>query len=178
VFFITGEVANRGGTVLAEIPVRGVLYTEDGLGVVEAVDVVMGYGLAPGEFAPFSLRFGQGQPARTTRYQLTLGSPDWQAGRERRILGVDVLTWDDSSEINGDGSLVINGTLWNRGTEVAVAPRATVTVFDANGDVIAAVFTDVTAELGAGSETSFRMVIPDLGGQPLNYIVTVQALAA
>jgi hypothetical protein len=178
VFFITGEVANRGGSVLMDIPVRGVVYTEDGLGVVEAVDVVMGYGLAPGEFAPFSLRFGQGQPARTMTYQVTLGGPEWQPSGDRRILGADVLNWDDSSEINGDGSLVVSGTVRNSGTETALSPRATVTVFDSNGDVIAAAFTDIPAELAAGDEIAFRIVIPDLGGQPLNYIVNVQALGA
>jgi hypothetical protein len=77
VFFVTGEVANYSDTLLTDIPVRAVLLTDNGLGVLEAVDTVMGYGIPPGGFAPFSLRFGQGQPALTTHYELTSQLPPY-----------------------------------------------------------------------------------------------------
>ncbi|MBE0691140.1 MAG: hypothetical protein IH587_13555, partial [Anaerolineae bacterium] len=60
VFFITAEVANYGTTTISAAPVRALLTTAKGQPLVEAVDSVMGYGIAPGGFAPFSLRFGQG----------------------------------------------------------------------------------------------------------------------
>ncbi|MEL7236381.1 MAG: FxLYD domain-containing protein, partial [Chloroflexota bacterium] len=61
-FYITGEVANYTNQTLTNIPVKVVLYTVDGRAITEAVDTVMGHGIVPGGFAPFSLRFGDGQP--------------------------------------------------------------------------------------------------------------------
>ncbi|MEO0564811.1 MAG: hypothetical protein AAF125_22080, partial [Chloroflexota bacterium] len=58
VFFITGEIANYREVTASEIPVVAVLRTADGRGVMEATDFVMGHGVMPGRFAPFSLRFG------------------------------------------------------------------------------------------------------------------------
>ncbi len=59
VFFITGEVANYGGAPVANVPVQAVLSTDEQMGASEALDVVMGYAIPPGGFAPFSLRFGE-----------------------------------------------------------------------------------------------------------------------
>jgi hypothetical protein len=175
VFFITGEVANYGNMLLTNIPVRAVLLTDNGLGVLEAVDTVMGYGIPPGGFAPFSLRFGQGQPALTTLYELTLGNEAWGSDPDAVIFGQDELTWTDESRFTEEGHLLITGSVTNVSSQRIRNLRAVVTVFDDSQNVIAAGFTDLMAEqLAPDESTPFQIVVPEMGGEPAHYIVSVQ----
>jgi hypothetical protein len=176
VFFITGEIGNYGPSWVDSVPIRAVLRTADGLGVVEASDSAMGYGIPPGGFAPFSLRFGQGQSALTSGYELYLGGEGWTMETAEPVYGQETLTWSDDSSVGADGRLTITGTITNIGTETIHDPRAVVTVFDAVGDVIAAGFSDVTPAINAGDSAAFQIVVPELGSPPVNYIVSVQAL--
>ncbi len=175
VFFITGEVANYGDTLLTDIPVRAVLLTENGLGVLEAMDSVMGYGIPPGGFAPFSLRFGQGQPALTNHYELALGNEAWESDPDAVIFGQDELTWTDESSFTEEGHLLITGTITNVSSQSIRKLRTVVTVFDDDQDVIAAGFTDLTAAQLAPDETApFQIRVPEMGGEPAHYIINVQ----
>ncbi len=176
VFFITGEVANRGVTQLTDIPVRAVLKSADGVPIAEAVDTVMGYSLPPGGFAPFSLRFGQGQPALTSTFDLSLGNADWKPQTDRVVYGQDELKWEDQSSFEADGSMSIQGTVQNISQKPVLAPRVVATIFDSSGNVIAAGFVDLAAALNPTDTTTFRILIPEMGGQPANYIISVQAL--
>jgi len=153
-----------------------VLKTAEGVPIAEAVDTVMGYSLPPGGFAPFSLRFGQGQPAMTSTFNLSLGNADWQSQPDRAVYGPDELTWEDKSSFESDGSMVIEGTVHNISQKPILSPRVVATVFDSNGNVIAAGFVDLTAALNPSDTTAFRILVPEMGGQPANYIVNVQAL--
>jgi hypothetical protein len=184
VFYITGEVANYGSTTVTDVPVRALLLRADGTALAEAVDVVMGYGIAPGSFAPFSLRFGQGQPDGSTRYQVFLGGDTWQAAAGGALVREDLLQVETASEIDTLGRLVLRGTVENVGDSMAVAPRAVATVFDEAQNVVAAAFVDVpVAQLAPGERASFEIAIVDLGIpafsnallDTLNYVVSVQA---
>jgi len=177
VFFITGEIANNGSEVVTGIPVRAVLLTEDGLATAEAVDTPMGYGLPPGEFAPFSLRFGQGQPALTTRFEIDLGSAEWQVDSEAIIYSANEMDWTDDSTFDNNGRLNISGTVTNISTYIIRSPRAIVTVFDNAQHVIAAGFSDLAVtQLEPDASADFQIVIPEMGGEPAQYIVNVQGL--
>lgn len=182
VFFITGEIANTSDQWLTEVPVRVVLFTADGRAITEARDQVMGYAVPPGGFAPFSLRFGEGQPALTERYALSFGAPDDASNPLRldpapAIYGSDVLSWTDDAQITTDGRLIIVGTITNITPDTfAYIPRVTVTVFDGFQRVAAAAYTDVEdVELAPGETTPYELVIPELGALPERYIVDVQA---
>lgn len=176
VFFITGEVNNTGLEPVGSVPVRAVLYSGEGLPVAEAVDTVMGYNLPPGGYAPFSLRFGQGQPALTSTYELSLGGPDWTPPTDTLVYGADELSWSDQSTLGADGSLSIEGTVENISPQPITAPRAIATVFDASGQVIAAGFSDIVPALAPGDRAAYRILITEMGGEPANYLVTVQGL--
>jgi hypothetical protein len=177
VFYITGEVANYGTTPAVDVPVEAVLLTDDGLPVAEADDVPMGYAVLPGGFAPFSLRFGQGQPALTTGYQLTVGTADWQPDQEAVIYGPGDLSWIDDSSFDEDGSLVVSGTVTNVGERVLHRPRASATIYDADHHVIAGRYVDLDApQLGPNESADFRIVLPEIGSEPAQYVVDVQAL--
>lgn len=176
VFFVTGEVANYGQTTIADVPIQVDLRTADGLSVLGAVDQVMGYGIPPGGFAPFSLRFGQGQPSLATTYTVTLGGEDWQPS-EVVILGANEMTWTDESRFDNFNRLIISGTVTNVSQSVIRQPRALVTVFDRVENVIGAGFSDIEpAELQPGESATFEITLPELGGEAQNYIVNVQGL--
>jgi hypothetical protein len=177
VFYITGEIANYGTEPVVDLPLRAVLRTADGLPVAEAVDVPMAYAVLPGGLAPFSLRFGQGQPALAAYYELLAGSPDWQNQPDTVVYGPGDLSWIDQSTYDENEQLVVSGTVTNIGERLLRRPRATVTVFDAAGNVIAARFAELDAELLRPNESaSFRAAIPEIGGEPAQYVVSVQAL--
>jgi hypothetical protein len=177
VFFITGEVANNGSEVVTGIPVRAVLFTEDGLPTGEAIDTPMGYGLPPGEFAPFSLRFGQGQPALTTRFEIDLGSADWQADPEAVIYSANEMQWTDESTFDNNEQIIISGSVTNISPHVIHNPRAIVTVFDNAQHVIAAGFSDLSVpQLAPDESADFQIAMPEIGGEPAQYIVNVQGL--
>jgi hypothetical protein len=173
VLYITGEVANNGPAVVVDAPVTAVLRTPEGLPVAEAVDVPLGYGVLPGGLAPFSLRFGQGQPALTDRFEITLGV----GAADAVIYGPADLQWIDDSAFDDNGALVVNGTVTNIGERLLRRPRATVTVFDQQQRVIAARFQDLeVTELRPNESAAFQITVDEIGGEPAQYVVNVQAL--
>jgi hypothetical protein len=179
VFFVTGEVANYGLTTVSGVPVSVDLRAADGVSVAGAVDTIMGYGIPPGGFAPFSLRFGGGQPSLATTYSVALGGQGWQpAATETVLYGQNEMTWTDESRFDNFNRLIISGTVTNISAETIRQPRATVTVFDGAQNVIAAGFTDISApELAPGQTAPFEITLPEIGGEPENYIVNIQGTA-
>ncbi|MBZ0299481.1 MAG: DUF3426 domain-containing protein [Anaerolineae bacterium] len=177
VFYITGEVANYGTSPLKEVPVQAVLLTPDGLAVAEAEDLPMGYAVLPGGFAPFSLRFGQGQPALAARYSLTFGSAEPPSDSSTEVYGPTDLSWIDESTYDAEGQLVVSGMVTNIGDRMLHRPRATVTVFDANQNVVAARFADLPVDaLGPNESAPFELVLSEIGAEPAQYVVNIQAL--
>ncbi len=176
VFFVTGEVANYGLTTVANVPVQINLRSADGVTVLGAVDQVMGHGIPPGGFAPFSLRFGQGQPSTAATYSVALGGGAWELPRREPVIyGQNEMTWTDESRYDSSNRLVISGTVTNISADVVRQPRATVTVFDGAQNVIAAGFTEIQpADLAPGQSSPFEITLPDVGGSPENYIVNIQ----
>lgn len=175
VFFITGEVANYGLETVADLPIEAALLDAGGRTLIGAVDTVMGAGIPPGGFAPFSLRFGGGQPGNTASYVLTLGK-DWQA-QPVSIVGSEVLSWTDSFAYDSNGRLVISGEVTHTGGAPARDLRAIATVFDPAQNVIGAAFAEVTpGALQAGETGTFSITLPEIGGEPVNYIVSVQGI--
>jgi len=177
VLYVTGEVTNHGTEPVSRIPVRALQIDADGNGLAEAVDVVMGYTLRPETFLPFSLRFGQGQVEGATRYGVVVGSDDWNPDEILAIIGEEQFDWTDESNFNDAGQLFITGSITNNSLEDARDTKIIVTVFDDKQKVIAAAFHDVQpAIFEAGDTTDYSLLVPDVGGTPVTYILTVQAL--
>lgn len=177
VFFVTGEIANNTDAPVFDVPIQIQLLNTDGTVAVEASDLAMGYGIPAGGFAPFSLRFGGGQPAGSTRYTINLGTPA-VLETPRLFYGAGTLTWTDDSEFADDGALLIRGTVTNTGTLTLHNPLGIATVFDAQQQVIAAWFSPLAeSTLAPGAVLDFEIRIPEVGGDPVNYILDIQALA-
>ncbi|MGL4651630.1 MAG: FxLYD domain-containing protein, partial [Caldilineaceae bacterium] len=177
VFYVTGEVSNQGPLALNAIPVEVTLTTADGTVVQGALDQTLGHAVPPGGFAPFSLRFGGGQPDPARGYVVRVGGDGWTPAPAEAVLGAESLTWTDEAAYTGDGALVVSGEAANTGASVARQARATVTVFDAAGHVIGAASSELTPPtLSPGERAPYRFVFNELGGAPAQYVVNVQAL--
>lgn len=177
VFYVTGEVTNTGEASIAELPVRAVLLTNADETVADAVDTVMGYTIESGGFAPFSIRFGQGQPVNASRYRVSLGSETFVPEDDTAVVGFPTLQWTDETQSNDEGALFVTGEVTNTGEDDVLSPRAIVTLFDDTGRIIGAGFADAsTSQLVAGESASFTVLISEIGGVPSNYVVNVQAL--
>jgi len=177
VLFITGEVANHTGQTLETVPVRVSLTDSAGNALIEAGDFTMGYHLPAGGFAPFSLRFGQGQPADALGYRVTVGDGALFPPA-RPIMSAPDLSWTDESSFAADGSLLISGVLTNNSAQTAREPLGIVTAFDSAGDVIGAWFAPLgVPELAGGASVEYTVRVPELGGGARNYIVEIQGYA-
>lgn len=175
VFYVTGEVTNHSTEAITEIPIRATLLSNTGAVVADSSSMVMGYAVESGGFAPFGIRFGEGQPLPATQYRVILGGDDF-VPQTTTVIGSPTLRWTDSTEFTPDGDLFILGNVENASASDVRAPRAIATVFDEQGRVIGTGFTDIQNNLDAGESADFSILLSDLGGTPANYVVNVQAL--
>jgi hypothetical protein len=175
--FVTGEVGNYSGQPVPPMVVRAALLTDSGQ-IADAADVTMGYAIPAGGFAPFSLRFGEGVAPGNARYTVSLVTENWEP-IPPTFIGQEALTWEDESSFDDTGVLHITGSVTNE-AEVAVTDLlGIITVFDAQQQVIAAWFAPLSGEaLGAGDGLDFDIRVPEVGGQPVNYILDIQGLTA
>lgn len=172
VFFVTGEIANYSTETLVDFSVEASLTDASGLALAGAVDQVMGRGVPAGGFAPFSLRFGGGQPTGAVGYALTLGAGTPAA---TPLLGDDALAWTDAFAFDDREQLLIQGEVTNRSGALAQDLRAVATVFDGAQNVIGAGFVDLEpSALQPGETAPYSIRLPELGGEPVNYVVVVQ----
>jgi hypothetical protein len=179
IFFITGEVVNTSDRFIGGIPIQVALQRQDGAILVDASDRVMGYGLFPGDFAPFSLRYGEGQPPEMTGYRITLGNFGWDPDvtTPEDVIGAGSLTWTNEASISSEGHLIIEGEVINTGSDPVRDPRVMVTVFDNRQRVIAAAFTSLEVTLAPEDSAAYFLRITEMGGQPdLPPMVNVQAI--
>ncbi len=179
VFFVTGEVLNNTLNPIAEIPVRVQIFAEDGTGLAEARDRVMGYGVPPGGFAPFSLRFGQGQPDAAQEFRILIGDDGWtpETGDATALVGGASLTWRDEWTLTEDGQLLIEGEVTNTGDNTVSDPLATITAFDTSNRIVATGFRQISAEsIAPGESVAYTLILPELGGIPSAVLVNIQAI--
>jgi hypothetical protein len=175
VFYISGEVVNHSTEALGNVPVRAQLLDANNNILLEAQDLVMGHSILPNGYAPFSLRFGQGQPPTAVNFSLLLGGNT--APQAIQAISAPDLEWTDTQQQGTDGQLYITGEVTNSGEVTVRQGIATVTVFDTQGNVIGAGFANFQDEnLEPNRSTTFVILVSDLGGEALNYIVNAQGL--
>jgi hypothetical protein len=177
IYFVTGEVANFSDAIVQDIPVRVALQHPDGSILADAVDDVMGYALRPGEFAPFSLRFGEGKPPEALRYTVNIGNTSWapNISPERPLTTSDDLNWSDQWYLSEEGHFIVEGSVTNISDNTISEPKVIITLFDANQNVIAAAFNPLDVNtLQPGASVDYFLRIQEFGSQPTDYITTVQ----
>jgi hypothetical protein len=177
VFFITGEIANHSEQILEAVPVRASLIAEDGREVAGAVSTTLGHALMPAGFAPFGLRFGQGQPYDAQTFRLEVGGETWQPFALDNITTLPELTWTDSIEIAQDGQLFVSGTVENQSNLRLRDVRAIATIFGEDGRVIGVGYANVDVPiLNPNASANFVVLVPEFGGVATQYTVMVQGI--
>jgi hypothetical protein len=87
------------------------------------------------------------------------------------------MQWRDDSTFDNNGRLIISGSVTNISTHVIRSPRAIVTIFDNAQHVIAAGFSDLSVpQLAPDASADFQITVPEMGGEPAQYIVNVQGI--
>jgi hypothetical protein len=174
--FVTGEVGNYSSQPVPPMIVRVALLTDSGQ-IADVADTTMGYAIPAGGFAPFSLRFGEGVAPSNARYSVSLITEGWEAVPPQ-FISQESLTWDDASSFDENGVLHITGSVTNNGATAAADLVGVITVFDAQQEVIAAWFAPLANEpLATGDTLDFDVRVPEVGGEPVNYILDIQAAA-
>ncbi|HYO89361.1 MAG TPA: FxLYD domain-containing protein, partial [Candidatus Limnocylindrales bacterium] len=157
VFYVTGELANSGVTAVASVPIEVTLLTADGTPLTGAVDRTMGHAIPAGGFAPFSLRFGGGQPDLARGFSVRAGGGT--AEPDAVVAGAESLAWTDSATFEDANLLTVSGDVTNTGTDYVRGLRAIATVFDAAQNVIGAAYADLQPPtLAPGESAPYRFV--------------------
>ena len=167
---VLGEVLNTSGTDLERVLVRASLFDEDdrllaSQSAFVALDVV-----APGELAPFALRFAEA-PQRFASYQAEiLSAVPAYLGSLHRDLEARGIT----AEKRPREPMVLDGRVWNYGTEEAVGVIVVVTTYDPLGRVVG--MRSVVPEhnvVPRGGETEFHIeLVP--AGPVITYTIQAQ----
>lgn len=173
VYYVAGTVRNASPYDLDYAPVSVALVDDHGGTLVSAFDETMGYRLPAGGTAPFSVRFGEGQPPDATRFTITVG----EGTPATRPVNHDGLQWIDYDiTITPEGHQLIAGSVINQSDGALFDPQLIVTVFGADEAIIGTGFvTFHDGALEAGDSAEIIMRIQDIGGMPATTLLTLQA---
>lgn len=173
-FHLTGEAINTGYFPLEAIRLSGVLYDHQGRRLAEQSDILSVDVLAPGQGAPFDLRFEGGRPANFARYELQA------AAREADFLlasfyGPENFTVaNDEAIFNAQQRLVIRGQLANIGPHVAEQVKVIVAIWDDAGRVVGTETLYIAPpQLVPQEAASFEVPFYALGGPAVHYTLTL-----
>jgi len=177
VFFVTGEVANRLEMPVTSAPIQLFLLDNVGNVIIEAADVTMGHGIVGNGFAPFSLRFGEGRPTELDAFNVTLGDDAWQDTlREVDFIQGGALSGTSTTTL-ANGQLTVEGSVTNNSSQPVADVLAVITVFDDQQRVIAGRFFPLADEpIAPGDSVDYAVLIPELGGTPVDFIVEFQGV--
>jgi LysM repeat protein len=165
-----GEIRNTSGLDLEQVAISTTLLDDDG-NVLAAEEVPVQVDLiAPGERAPFALRF-HAPPRTFASYLITpLSAIPGYTGNYYR----DLIVKDSSGEGERYSTYTVSGKISNIGPEDAVDVIVTTTIYDALGRVIGT--RRVPPEhnvVPRGGDTTFTVQITPIGGPVSSYEVTV-----
>ncbi|CAG1014320.1 hypothetical protein ANRL4_05179 [Anaerolineae bacterium] len=174
-FVVNGQVSNASGAPLEAIRVTAILYDAAGAVLEEASNIVPVEVLLDTATAPFSIRFREGKPSQTVRYELQ-GAARYAEYALQSYLGDDqFIRGNDQALYNANGYLTVSGDVVNRAQQPAYFVKAVVTVFDEGSRVVAAdtVFLNKSTLL-PGEVSRFEVTFPELGGSAIRYVITIE----
>ena len=176
---LTGEAINTGYFPLEAIRLSGVLFDAQGRRLAEQSDILSVDVLAPGQAAPFDLRFEGGRPASFARYELHA------AAREADFLLAsfygpeNFAVANDEAIFNAQQQLVIRGQVANIGPQAAEQVKVIVSIWDDAGRVVGAETLFLAQpQLVPQEAASFEVPFFALGGPAMSYTLTVVGVIA
>jgi len=174
VFHLTGEAVNTTPKPLEAIRLSGVLYDSQGRRLAEQSDILSVDVLAPGQGAPFDLRFEGGRPPAAVRYELNAAGRDADYALSTFYGPENFAIANSRADYNAQGNLVLHGDLANIGTQVTQAVKVVAAIWDDQGHVVAAETVFVSkSELVPQEAVAFEVPFYQLGGPAVTYTMTV-----
>jgi hypothetical protein len=175
-FEIVGQVINNANAPLEFVRINAQLFDSENRLLVEQDDFVSSDLIAPGEYAPFSIVFGDGLPPGTTRYDLQV-SARYADYTVQSFYGSENFALSSQADFDDNGLLVISGQVRNEGPKTANLVKVIVAVFDDQQRVIATDTTLVDSQrLLPGETSAFSVTFVELGGVPNTFLVTTQGV--
>ena len=165
-----GEIRNISGTDLEQVSVSAILLDSEGVSLTLEEVLVQVDLIAPGDTAPFAVRFRQPPRTFASYHIIPLHAIPGYPGNYYRDLVVN--------ESKGEGerysAYTVSGRISNVGPEDAVDVVVTVTIYDALGRVIGTRRAPPEHNvIPRGGSTTFAVQLTPIGGPVSSHHVTV-----
>lgn len=178
-FNITGRVVNNADYAVEAVRLTGYLFDSRSNRLSEKSSILTTDILAPGEGAPFRLRFDGGRPSTVVRYELHAAA---RASEDTVLLNFydksNFTVQSNDPFYNESGFLVVSGQLSNNGSRLVKLIKVVVSIFDDQNNIVATetVFIDKD-QLLPGEAGSYEVVMYDVGGPAIRYELNVMGTA-
>lgn len=178
-FNITGRVVNNADYPIEAVRLTGYLFDARSNQLSEKSAILTTDILAPGETAPFRLRFDSGRPSTVIRYELHAAARAAEEITLRNFYNKANFTVVDNGTIyNENGFLVISGQLANNGSRLVRLVKVIVSIYDGQNNLVATetAFIDKD-QLLPGEAGSYEVIMYDVGGPAIRYELNVMGTA-
>ncbi len=174
-FNITGRVVNNADYSVEAVRLTGYLFDSRSNQLTEKSTILTTDILAPGEGAPFRLRFDGGRPSTVVRYELHAAARAAEDTVLRNFYGKNNFTVQSNDPFyNESGFLVVSGQLSNNGSRLVKLIKVVVSIFDDQNNIVSTetVFIDKD-QLLPGEAGSYEVVMYDVGGPAIRYELNI-----
>lgn len=176
-FNITGEVINLAEVPLEAIRLTAYLYDAENSELAERSTILSYDVLAPGESAPFRIRFDTGRPSIAVRYDIQGAARAAEFSLESFYGNENFLIGEDRAFYNTNGLLTVAGLIQNNNSKLATSVRVIVAVVNEEGQVVATQDTFINQDqLRPGEATGFEVTFDEVGGNAFKYKILVQGV--
>jgi hypothetical protein len=174
-FIVDGQITNRSGGPLEAIRVTAIIYDSQGNALVDQANVVQIEVLDDQATAPFSIQFKGGKPSQAVRYELQAAGRNAEYALKTHLGDDSFLRGNDKASYSTGGYLTISGDVVNKTQGPAHFVKATVTVFDDKGRVVATDSTFISKpDLLPGEAAHFEVTFFEIGGGAARYVITFE----
>ncbi|MCE7946300.1 MAG: hypothetical protein DYG88_02620 [Chloroflexi bacterium CFX4] len=174
-FVINGLVTNAAGAPLEAIRVTALFFDANDAQLSEQANVLSTEVLENGFSAPFSIRFRGGKPTRAVRYELRSAARHAEFALQNYLGEAAFIRGNEIARYNANGFLTVSGDIVNQTQNAAAFVKVIIAVLDDQGRVVA---TDSAflnrPTLLPGEAARFEVVFPELGGNAIRYIISVE----
>jgi hypothetical protein len=172
---INGELTNTAPNAVEAVRITALLYDSQNNLLAEQPDVIPGDILAAGATTPFTLRFRNGKPAQTVRYELQVSARNAEYNLSNYIPPEGFIKGNENALYNNQGFLTVSGDVVNSTKQPAKFIRVTVTVYDEQNRVVGAESAFLQkSELLPGEVSKYEVTFYQLAGNANRFVTKVE----
>lgn len=172
---INGQLTNTATSPIEAVRVTALLYDAQGRVLAEQPDVIPGDIIPAGGSTPFTLRFRNGKPSQTVRYELQASARNAEYNLSNYIPQEGFIKGNENALYNAQGFLTVSGDIVNSTKQPAKFIRVTVTIFDEQNRVVGAESAFVQKpELLPGEVSKYDVTFYQLAGNASRFVTKVE----